>query len=82
VDDAVRQFQRSVEINPDYAQGYEALGELYIYLKRNDDAVRVLERAVDLAPGSGKAHYNLGRAYQAMGRDSEAQRQFNLAKAT
>ena len=78
----MRQFQRSVEINPDYAQGYEALGELYIYLKRNDDAVRVLERAVDLAPGSGKAHYNLGRAYQAMGRDSEAQRQFNLAKAT
>ena len=82
MDDAVRQFRRSVEINPDYAEGYEALGELYLYLKRNDDAVRALERAVELAPGFAKAHYNLGRAYQVMGRDSEAERQFNLAKTT
>ena len=82
MDDAVRQFQRSVEINPDYAEGYEALGELYLYLKRNDDAVRALERAVELAPGFAKAHYNLGRAYQALGRDAEAQRQFNLAKSS
>ena len=58
------------------------MGELYLYLKRNDDAVRVLERAIDLAPGFAKAHYNLGRAYHALGRDSEAQRQFNLAKTT
>jgi tetratricopeptide (TPR) repeat protein len=58
------------------------LGEVYLYLKRNDDAARMLERAVDLAPGFAKAHYNLGRAYQALGRDTEAQRQFNLARTT
>jgi len=57
---ARRQFERAAAINPDYAQAYEALGEVDLYLKRTEEAARALERAVELAPDFAKAHYNLG----------------------
>ena len=81
VDDARRQFQRAVEINTDYAEAYEALGEVDLYLKRTDEAVHALEHAVELAPDFAKAHYNLGRAYQAQGRRAEAEREFARSPA-
>jgi tetratricopeptide (TPR) repeat protein len=81
VDDALKHFQQAVEVNPEYAQAYEAIGELQLYLKHNDEAIRALERAVALVPGSSKAHYSLGRAFQAAGRTADAEREFSRARA-
>ncbi len=68
---AARQFDRALDVltkatgMPGYqnADGYLALGQAYVNLKRYKDAVPPLERATSLAPQSNQAWATLGWAY-------------------
>jgi tetratricopeptide (TPR) repeat protein len=66
-----QQFDRAVEAltkatqMPDYKDpnGYAALGQVYVNLKRYPDAVPVLQKATTLAPQNAQAWATLGWAY-------------------
>jgi tetratricopeptide (TPR) repeat protein len=46
--EAVREFEQTVEINPDFAPAYVNLGSIYRHLGRNREAERVLRKALSL----------------------------------
>ena len=52
MDNAVRDFQKAIELEPDYVNHHLELGRTYMSLKRWDDARHELERAVSLPPHS------------------------------
>jgi tetratricopeptide (TPR) repeat protein len=68
---ATQQFDRSIAVlakataMPGYemAEGYMALGQAYVNLKRYQEAVPALEKATSLAPKNGQAWATLGWAY-------------------
>ncbi|MBI3483684.1 MAG: sulfatase-like hydrolase/transferase [Acidobacteria bacterium] len=72
-------FQQSVAISPDYAPGYEAMGEVLLFQGQVDQAIEALRKAVSLAPDSAKAHRALAKALQAKGLDQEAQEELKKA---
>ena len=82
LEESAAAFQQAIQINPDFADAYTALGEIYLHEHRVDDAVRVLERAVKLAPATGVAHYRLGQAYEAKGWREQALEEFRRAKSS
>jgi tetratricopeptide (TPR) repeat protein len=52
MDNAVRDFQKAIELEPNYVNHHLELGRTYMDLKRWDDARSELERAVSLTPNS------------------------------
>src|SRR5580658_120398 len=59
-DEAVQNFQRALQIDPDFVIALVNLGTVYYHQKRWDDAKRLLERAVELSPDDAVANYRLG----------------------
>ena len=89
---AVSEFERAIELDPDYAEAYSGLAdsynvwELYANLRIPPDfrelarqAVAAAQRAVDLAPNLGMAHTSLARALMKGGGWEEASREFEIA---
>ncbi len=62
-DEAIRNFQRALQIDPDHVIALENLGNAYRQSKRWDDAKSVLQRAVQLSPDSPEANYGLGMVF-------------------
>ena len=52
MENAVRDFEKAVELEPDHVNHRLELGRTYMKVDRRDDARRELEKAVELAPGS------------------------------
>ena len=59
--------EQALEIDPQLADGWIALGGAYSQFGRNEDAIRTLRRAVELAPNSDFAWDMLGYAYHYAG---------------
>jgi len=59
MENAVRDLQKAVELEPDYVNHHLELGRTYLMLKNNADARRELDRAVALPPTSSArdSHY-------------------------
>ena len=62
-DDAIREYQAALLLEPDEAELHEELGEFYLENRSDDDAQRELEKAVALDPSRTKTLYLLGRLY-------------------
>jgi membrane associated rhomboid family serine protease/Flp pilus assembly protein TadD len=69
---AVEEFEKAVQIDPDYEYALSRLGWAYDALHRPSDAVRVLKRAIKLDEEDSEAWTDLGIAYAHMGRTQEA----------
>ena len=67
VDDAVRDFERSLELESGSGEVYLALGMAQKTLLREDDAFPAFRKAVELAPQNPEAHYQLGLELQRRG---------------
>ncbi len=63
--DALRTFERAVEVDPGDAPTRVSLGGLLVELGLRDAAIRELETALALAPASAEAAANLGLAWLA-----------------
>jgi tetratricopeptide (TPR) repeat protein len=72
VEDAVRAYERAVELAPSDPRAHGDLGTAYLAANRADEAVRHLRRAVELAPDRATFWSNLGYAQQLGGRLDEA----------
>jgi Flp pilus assembly protein TadD len=65
---ATAEFQKAVQLRPDYAEAWSDLGGMRRLALDHDGAVQALERAVALKPDDGLAQYRLGLLYMQDGR--------------
>ncbi len=79
LDDAVREYQTAIKLQPDLFMPHYNLGVAYRKQGRLDDAVREFQTAIKLKPDAADAHSNLGVAYQEQGRLDDAIGEFQIA---
>jgi superkiller protein 3 len=72
VDEAVVQYQKALEINPDYAEACNNLGNALLQKGKVDEAIAQLQRAQQLKPDYAEACNNLGNALLQKGNVAEA----------
>lgn len=70
--DAVAQYQRALDIDPDYVEALSNLAGVYQSQKKIDAAVPLLERAIKQAPGNAELLNNLGILYLQKNRYADA----------
>ncbi|HEY4688103.1 MAG TPA: tetratricopeptide repeat protein [Anaerolineae bacterium] len=63
LDEAVKAFQRAIQIDPGYGPAYDELGWTYYNVQDFPQAIEVLEEAIKIDPASWSAHNHLGIAY-------------------
>jgi TolB-like protein/DNA-binding winged helix-turn-helix (wHTH) protein/Flp pilus assembly protein TadD len=49
-DEAIAELERTIELNPSFAQGYFAFGFALVWAGRAEEAIPLLERATELSP--------------------------------
>lgn len=79
--DAIAQFNKAVELKPDFYAALNNLGATYLALERWDDAIGIFDKLVSnlryTTPGHG--HNNLGWAWLQKGDTAKARRHFTAA---
>jgi superkiller protein 3 len=72
LDEAVREYQEALRINPNLAEAHNNLGLAYSDQGKLDEAVRECQEALKINPNLAAAHLNLGLAYSRQGKLNEA----------
>lgn len=72
MDEAIAQFQRSLEIQPRNEFAHNSLGIVFVRLGRVDEAIVQFQEAVDTEPNEVDAHNNLATLLLQKGRVDEA----------
>jgi tetratricopeptide (TPR) repeat protein len=73
---AKQQFERAVQLYPDYAEAYAYLGHVQGQLGQYEAGWDNLEKAITLEPDSVLAHYFLGVTYRSLGMWEAARMRF------
>ena len=71
-DKAVINYKKSIEINPDYAEGHNNLGSALYKLRKFNEAIDSCQRAIKIKPNFTEAYNNLGLAFEDLGKFTEA----------
>ena len=74
--EAIQQYERALEIWPDYPEALNNLGNLLVKEKRFGEAIKYFQEAVEIEPDYAKGYNNLGTALGQDGRANEALLQF------
>jgi tetratricopeptide (TPR) repeat protein len=77
--DTIDAYRKALELEPDWAEAYGAIGEALFSLNRSQESVTALEKAVTLDPENGAAHAALGKLYQDSGKQDKAITEFEAA---
>jgi tetratricopeptide (TPR) repeat protein len=77
--DTIDAYHQTLELDPDSAEAYGAIGEALFSLNRSAEAMTTLEKAVALNPDDGGAHALLGKLYQDAGNQDKAITEFEAA---
>src|SRR5271170_2457472 len=59
LDEAIREFKRAIDLDPDSAHAHDNLATVYSEKKLYREALREYLTALELEPESATAHYNL-----------------------
>jgi tetratricopeptide (TPR) repeat protein len=70
---ALGDFAKSIELNPDYAPVYNNRGNVHMAMGETEKAIEDFSRAISLAPAYGAAFNNRGNAYLASGAREKAE---------
>lgn len=76
VDEALGEFRKAVDLQPELALAQNALGYALLLKGRYDESIEALSRAVRFAPTMVEAHQNLGIAYFKAGKRDDARAAF------
>ena len=78
-DQAIIQLKKSIEINPNYYQGYNSLGN--IFFKKNDfnEALEAYQKAIDLKIDYYESYHNKGNVYLKLKQIDKALENYNLS---
>jgi len=77
--DADRWLTRSLEINPENAKGWEALGQIKGDEQRFEEAIKAYQRSLALAPRVVTAETGIGLSYELLSRLEDAKRAYKTA---
>ena len=80
-DDALRDYEKAVELYPDWHVPYNNLGLAHIRVGEPKKAIEALQRAVDLNAGTSRVYRNMGKAYEALGQKDDAIKAYEKAAA-
>lgn len=69
---AVKQFQKAIELNPKYAPAYMNLGITYYYMKRFQDTVASENKSISLNPNNPEAYFFLAQGYESQNNRPQA----------
>jgi protein O-mannosyl-transferase len=78
-DEAIRDFNKAIEVKPDYAEAYNNRGNLFSNANSNDAAMNDFNQAIELSPAYVDAYINRGNLFMKENRNDEAIRDFNKA---
>ncbi len=70
--ESLRLLQRSLELNPKFAEAYLELGKQYFASEKYQEAIAALTKAVEIKPALVEAHYRLSRAHAKAGNAEKA----------
>jgi tetratricopeptide (TPR) repeat protein len=79
IDEAIREFQISLKLDPYQYSTHINLGIAYFSQGRMDEAINEYQTVLKLSPAYSPAHYNLGTVYLTQGRLTEAISEFKIA---
>lgn len=60
---AIKEFKKTIKIDPDFALAYNHLGEVYTFLEMYEEAIHEYERALEINPKLSEAHFNMVISY-------------------
>ncbi|MBI1748099.1 MAG: tetratricopeptide repeat protein [Acidobacteria bacterium] len=72
INEAIREFEEVIRIDPEDSRGYLSLGQIYISQKDYETAIKYLEKYLSLAGDSPEGFYLLATAYEAAGKKGQA----------
>jgi tetratricopeptide (TPR) repeat protein len=64
---AMEDYNRALQLNPDYAEALNGRGEIYLNVSDYTDAEKEFSKAIWVNPKYEKAYINRGRLYKTMG---------------
>jgi tetratricopeptide (TPR) repeat protein len=76
---ALADFRKAIEFNPQYPQVYNNMGNVHMDMNRHEDALKAFSKAIELAPTYGVAYNNRGVANFELGNVDEAIVDFTTA---
>ena len=71
-DEALEEFQKAIDIKPDYARAHFGRGHVYRRTKRHANAIIAFQQTIKFKPNYKEAHYGLGLAYFESGDSNQA----------
>ena len=80
-DDALRDYNKAIELNPDFPKGYSNRGVLLKDLKRYDESLSDYNKAIELLPNYAIPYNNRGVLFKILNRLDEALNDYNRAIA-
>jgi len=77
--DTLNAYGRMLELTPNSAEAYAAMGEALYSLNRPKESLTALQKSVTLDPENGSAHALIGKLYQGASQQDQAIREFEIA---
>jgi len=81
LDKALEEYQKALQLNPNYTQVYTNLGTVYLEKQDYDQAIQQFKKVIELNYYDRKAHYNLGFAYLKKGEVEKAKEEVKFLKS-
>jgi protein O-mannosyl-transferase len=78
-DEAMKDFNKAIELKPGYADAYTNRGNLFRSENRNDEAIKDFNKAIELIPDYAEPYNNRGTVFLNEKRYGEAIKDFNKA---
>ena len=76
---AVASYTKALQINPDFAEAHNNLGNALNILGRSEEAISSFTKALQIKPDYAAVHNNLGNALTNLGKPEEAVASYNNA---
>lgn len=71
-DEAIAEFKKALEINPNFAEGFYVLGYTYCSIGSNQEALTYFQNAIKIAPNYTDAYNGMAYALSVLGRYDES----------
>ena len=69
---AVKQFEKALELDPNYAPAHRNMGITYYYMNRLKDSIASQQRAIALNPNSPESYFFIAQSYDKAGSSQQA----------
>ena len=79
LNEAVINYRKSIQINPDYAEGYNNLGSVLYKLEKFQESIDSYQRAIQIKPNFAEAYNNLGVTFKKLGKLDESVNSYQQA---